>query len=135
MKNSLIFLTGFITLGTLGWLSVPTSPNLTSKDNIQKIEKELLLHSKLDSIQNFRDSQIALYEKEIQKSSQIIKNEQKTLEKINMSSDSLLELVNSFDTVVNDTILIELPKRKSWFKRTIEKLKKHNNSSSDSTNM
>lgn len=127
MKNSILLLTTFLTLGTVGWLTNPKSPSangqiLNSETNRTRLNDPF--QEKLDSIEKFRLKELNKYESEIKNSFKTVKKEQEKLKKIDMSVDSLFNILNTPDTltqeITQDTIK---NKKKSWFKRQIDKLK------------
>lgn len=99
MKISLL-LTGLLTVGTIGFLSNPVQPSAQAETETSNydpivINSNLEYSRKLDSIDNFKQSQIKKYKDNVEESLEIVKVKEKEQEKLYLSVDSLYSAINS----------------------------------------
>lgn len=96
MKNSLIILiTSIITLWAFGFkTSKPIALN-----KLKPSVRIDTLKNKLDSLEEYKTKLLNTYATEIEISYETIKNEKNKQEKLNMSIDSILDLVSTNDSL------------------------------------
>lgn len=128
MKTNFILL--FISLLSMGGLLLtPEQPSSEAQSTkimevCSPVKKSTnTLQKSLDSIEYVRLKKINHYENEIKNSFKVIKKEQKELEEISLLNDSLYSMVTAIDTITVQTDTLK-PKKKSWLKKQIDKLKK-----------
>lgn len=103
MKNSLLILAASaLTYGACGFLVKPQVKTITIKPTVH-IDT---LKNKLDSLEEYKTKTLNKYVTEIQVSFEAIKNEKKKQEELDLSADSIFDLVSLTDSV-NNTLTIK----------------------------
>lgn len=125
MKNSLIII-AISSLSLGGLLLNNSQPSAEAKENNIEYHSSLNTDSLqyiLDSIGEYKQTELKKYVTEIEKSVKVVEKEQEKCRQISMQVDLLSEQV---DTVVIDSVIIDTinpVKKQSWFKKQINKLK------------
>lgn len=128
MKTKLILL--FISALSMGGLLLTPRQPSSEAQSVKMVEacspskksNPNLLQKTLDSIECVRLTKINHYEKQIKNSCKAIENQEKRIFSISMSTDSILAVLNTVDSVEVQTDTLKLKKR-SWLKKQLDKLK------------
>ena len=129
MKSSLLFI--FLSLFTFGTINFISSEkhNIENEDFIlrKNVSTDGEFDKKIDSIENLKSKEIEKYEAQIKSSFKTIKIEEEKQKEFSLLVDSLYLLAIAPDTIIDkkDTIIeTEKPKKQSWLKKQLKKLKK-----------
>ncbi len=129
MKSSLLFI--FLSLFTFGTINFISSEkhNIENEDFIlrKNVSTSAEFDKKIDSIENLKSKEIEKYESQIKSSFKTIKIEEAKQKEFTLLVDSLYLLAIAPDTIIEkkDTIIeTEKPKKQSWLKKQLKKLKK-----------
>ena len=125
--NIILFFISVLSFG--GLLMTPGQPSseaqpvkiAPSSDYVKN--PNIALQKSLDSINSVRLQKIQYYETEITNTFKVIEEEQKRLQKINVSTDSLLSVLITIDTLKSEDTLIVTTKKPGWLKKQLNKLK------------